>query len=117
MAYYALTNTADPRTGFISIGEVLTDAQAAALGEDKLKELVACRVLAVCGEKPQAAAPSPAPTGSAEGTPEETPEEAPEEMPEEVPEDDDELPELELGDDIVNDQPKEKPNKGNGRKA
>ena len=113
MAYYALTNTADPRTGFISIGEVLTDAQAAALGEDKLKELVACRVLAVCGEKPQAAAPSAAPTGSAE----ETPDEAPEEMPEEGPENDDELPELELGDDIVNDQPKEKPNKGNGRKA
>lgn len=113
MAYYALTNTADPRTGFISIGEVLTDAQAAALGEDKLKELVACRVLAVCSEKPQAAAPSAAPTGSAE----ETPDEAPEEMPEEVPENDDELPELELGDDIVNDRPKEKPNKGNGRKA
>ena len=104
MQYYAKVNTADPRIGFVSVGEMLTEDQARTLGKEKLDELTARGVLAACAASPKAA-PSPAPAGGAEETPDET------------PEDDDELPELELGDDIVNDQPEEKPNKGKGRKA
>ena len=128
MQYYAKVNTADPRIGFVSVGEMLTDDQARTLGKEKLDELTARGVLAACAASPKAA-PSPAPAGGAEETPDETPaetpeetpaetpEETPDETPDETPEDDDELPELELGDDIVNDQPEEKPNKGKGRKA
>lgn len=112
MQYYAKVNTADPRIGFVSVGEMLTEDQARTLGKEKLDELTARGVLAACAASPKAA-PSPAPAGGAEETPDETPEET----PDETPEDDDELPELELGDDIVNDQPEEKPNKGKGRKA
>ena len=120
MQYYAKVNTADPRIGFVSVGEMLTEDQARTLGKEKLDELTARGVLAACAASPKAA-PSPAPAGGAEVTPDETPaetpEETPDETPDETPEDDDELPELELGDDIVNDQPEEKPNKGKGRKA
>jgi len=116
MQYYAKVNTADPRIGFVSVGEMLTEEQVSTLGKEKLDELTARGVLAACAASPKAA-PSPAPAGGAEVTPDETPAETPEETPDETPEDDDELPELELGDDIVNDQPEEKPNKGKGRKA
>lgn len=64
--YYATVNTGSPATGFISTGEVLTEEQAAALGEEKLAELVNAGVLAIGGET----ADEPAATGTdgADGT-------------------------------------------------
>lgn len=51
MLYYAKTNTADPRTGFIGLGEFLTEKQTAALGEEKIAELVMAGVLGVSREE------------------------------------------------------------------
>lgn len=100
MKYYALVNTASPQTGFISVGEVLTDKAVRALGEEKLAELVRERVLA--------AMPGEA---DSEGTPEEA--------AETDAEDADGLPELELAEDVDSDAdvPAEKPKKNGRRKA
>lgn len=54
MQYCAIVNTATPATGLITVGEVLTDRQAAALGEEKLEELVRVGVLRVMRDAPSA---------------------------------------------------------------
>ena len=109
MKYYAKTNTADPRVGFISVGYVLTEEEAGKLGEDKVNELVARGVLAPCGEeKPQGEAPKPAPE------PEPEKESEPVKEPESEPETEGEEPrELPIGEDIVGDGT---PRKGGRRK-
>jgi len=106
MKYYAKTNTADPRVGFISVGYVLTEEEAGKLGEEKIRELAARGVLAACGEekKPQAEAPKQEPAKEPE--PEPTPE------PEAETESDEPM-ELPMGDDIVGDGT---PKKGGRRK-
>ncbi len=106
MQYYARANTAHPAIGLISIGEVLTKEQAEALGAEKIAELLERGVLAACGGNPQAA-PSPTPAPEPDGETSAQPE----------PDDDDEeLPELEITDEIVNDQPEEEPS-GKGKKG
>lgn len=59
MQYYAKVNTADPRVGFLCVGDVLTDEQAAALGEEKLKELKERDVLGRYDEPDDTPAPLP----------------------------------------------------------
>ena len=59
MQYYAKTYTADPATGLITPGEFLTEKQEAALGEERIAEMVARGVLGAMGKKPaQAEAPA-----------------------------------------------------------
>lgn len=120
MQYYALVNTASPATGFITVGEVLTEKQAEALGAEKIAELVRERVLAPCdGEKP-AEEERPDEKENAE-TAEAGPAPAPDDEQDESGGEDEELPELEITDEIVKDQaeeaPAEKPKKGGRRKA
>ena len=110
MKYCALVNTASPGTGLITVGEVLTEKQMAALGADKINELVRDGVLDACGEAP--AAPRPAP--------EKAPKPEPKPEPEAEPENDEELPELGMPEDIVKDEAAEAPKapkKGGRRKA
>ena len=109
MQYYAKVNTASPATGFISIGEVLTEKQAAALGEEKLNELVKDNVLGVCADENK-----PAPASEPDGTDENADDAGSEETDE-----DEELPELEMTPDMVNDKAEEAPAPKNGgrRKA
>ena len=117
MKYCALVNTGSPGTGLITVGEVLTEKQMAALGADKINELVDFGkvggidgVLGACGEAP--AAPRPAPEKA------QKPEPKPE--PEAEPENDEELPELGMPEDIVKDEAAEAPKalkKGGRRKA
>lgn len=45
MLYYAKTNTAHPKVGFITKGEVLTGEQAARLGDELLKRMTENGVL------------------------------------------------------------------------
>lgn len=98
MKYYAKANTASPETGFISTGEMLTDAQAAALGEEKLRELVKRGVLGVTEERA-----AQADTGPEEPRQEQKPEqEAPDTEADPADEEDD-LPELGITEDLVND--------------
>lgn len=52
MQYYARTNTGTPETGLITKGEFLTEKQVAALGEDRLADMVKRGVLGVTGGKP-----------------------------------------------------------------
>lgn len=104
MQYYALVNTASPATGFISIGEVLTDKQAEALGDEKIVELVREKVLAPCG------AEKPAEEEQTEPAAEETQQPEPDDEEEAADgEDEEELPELELTEEIVKDQAEETP--------
>lgn len=111
MKYYAKTNTADPRVGFLSVGCVLTEEEAGKLGEEKIRELVARGVLAACGEEePQEEAPKPEPAKAPEPEPE--PEMEPETEPETESESDEPM-ELPMGDDIVGDGT---PKKGGRRK-
>lgn len=111
MQYFAKTNTADPRIGFISVGEYLTEKQVEALGAEKVAELVARGVLAASGEKPtDAVSPDDA-------APAEQEIEAPEARDDEETEpDDEELPELAMTEDIVNDQPEAPVAKKGGRR-
>jgi len=118
MQYYAKTNTASPATGFITVGEILTEKQAGALGGEKLAELVKAGVLGVCGGEgitPKAHEAEPA-----EATPEEpgTVEAESAETAEEEP-DGEELPELDVADELVKDTPAKAaaPKNGGRRKA
>ena len=110
MQYYALVNTATPQTGLITVGEMLTKRQAAALGKEKIEELVREHVLSPC-EAPKEPERDP---GEAPETPSEETEEAVEE------EQDDEMPELDV-DGLVQDHDEEdkppdaKPRKGRGK--
>ena len=52
MQYYAKTYTADPKTGLLTPGEYLTEAQVAALGEDRIADMVKRGILCAAGEKP-----------------------------------------------------------------
>lgn len=125
MKYYAKVNTAAPGVGLVTVGEVLTERQAAALGEEKIAELIRDGVLGACGGGDAEAAPGPAgvkepETGAgakaepaAKGKEPETGAEAnakpaakgTEPEPEEEPEEDEELPELGMPEDIVRDEP------------
>ncbi len=49
MKYYAKTYTADPKTGLLTPGEFLTEEQAAALGKERLTEMVKRGVLCAVG--------------------------------------------------------------------
>lgn len=113
MQYFAKTNTADPRTGFISVGEYLTEKQVEALGMEKIAELVSRGVLAATEDAPETVSPTPADV--AESEPAITPELS--EVNDEA-DDEETLPELELAEDIVKDQPEAPaPKKGGRRKA
>ena len=123
MKVYARTNTGDPRTGFISVGDVLTRKQMEALGEVKIEELIQRGVLGVLREE-TAPAEEPETPAAAPDAPQGTPEEKPEE---EAPEDnEEELPELDITGDMVGDAetpeaapepPAEEPKKGGRRNA
>lgn len=52
MQYYAKTYTADPKTGLLTPGEFLTEAKVAALGEDRIANMVERGVLAVTSGTP-----------------------------------------------------------------
>lgn len=125
MQYYAKVNTADPRTGFISVGEYLTEKQVDALGTEKIAELVECGVLAASGDIPEAASPALANEQGQEETPpaneqEEAPTDHNADEADESDGDEDELPELDMTEDIVNDRPEEPapaPKKGGRRKT
>ena len=114
MKVYARTNTGDPRTGFIGVGEVLTGKQREALGEEKIQELIQRGVLGVIREEAPAEKPEPPTTApEAPDAPEETQEE---EGPEENEE---ELPELEISADLVGEAekaPKSSAKKTGGRR-
>ena len=120
MQYYAKVNTASPATGFISIGEVLTEKQAAALGEEKLNELVRNNVLGVCAdENKPAPASEPDGTDEDQSTESEADSEDADDAGSEETDEDEELPELEMTPDMVNDKAEEAPAPKNGgrRKA
>ena len=116
--YYAKVNTGSPTTGFISTGEVLTEEQTAALGEEKLAELVSVGVLAISGEiaMEAAATSNQDRTESADGADESA--NAGEQTEAEEPEaaDEEELPELDLADELVGEaEPEEKPKRKGGK--
>lgn len=111
MKYVAKVNTAGPRTGFISVGEILTDAQAEALGEDKLRDLVKRGVLGTMADQPSEEKHAPENADMETGEPEPAqPETADEESAEAA--DEEELPELSLTDDLVSDGPEEESDNG-----
>lgn len=113
MKYYAKTNTATPATGFITVGEVLTEKQAETLGEEKLRELVERGVLGATGESPR----RPEPPAVENAEPAEDAEAEPEAEIAEMAEDaEDELPALDAGD-VIEDEPPAAPKKRGGRKA
>lgn len=114
MKYYAKTNTADPRTGFISTGEILTDAQVEALGEEKLQEMVARGVLGVQGGTNKSAPKKPEKPAEPETEPEDEPEDAEETID---AEDEDDLPTLDAGDVIEDEAPAKPASKRGGRKG
>jgi len=120
MKYYAKTNTATPATGFITVGEVLTEKQAEALGEEKLRDMVKRGVLGATGESPRRPEPPAEKVKDApdpESEPEEQiEEEAEAEAAEEAEDAEDELPALDAGD-VIEDEPPAAPKKRGGRKA
>ena len=122
MKYCAKTNTADPKTGFITKGEYLTDQQAEALGEEKLRDMVARGILSAEGGSPRTAEPPAEPAAEEPDAEPEAPEEPEAEDAEEADDADDaeetedELPELDAGD-VIEDEPPAKPAKRGGRKA
>ena len=103
MLYFAKVNTADPRIGLITTGEMLTQKQANALGQEKIDELVRRGVL---GEMNSSGAGAPNTPRSASqtapiaGEPE-TPQSASPTDPLAGEPDDEELPTLEGIDEIV----------------
>ena len=114
MDYYAKTNTGTPETGFISTGEYLTKEQVAALGEEKLRELVERGVLGATGESQR----RPEPPAVENAEPAEDAEAEPEAEIAEMAEDaEDELPALDAGDVIEDEPPAAAPKKRGGRKA
>lgn len=114
MKYYAKTNTATPATGFITTGEYLTKEQEAALGEEKLRELVERGVLGATGESPR----RPEPPAVVNAEPAEDAEAEPEAENDETAEDaEDELPALDAGDVIEDEAPAKPASKRGGRKA
>lgn len=115
MKYYAKTNTADPKTGFITKGEYLTDQQAEALGEEKLRDMVERGVLGAIGESPRATVPPTEPPIEPKAEEPEEPEEPASDDIDGNDGDGDELPELSAGDVIVDETPA-KPKRG-GRKG
>lgn len=96
--YAALVNTADPRIGLITVGEVLTKEQADALGAEKLQELVARGVLSALGESKPAAKTTEKPAAVQHA--------AQDEEDEEDDYADDEEEELDALDVIVDEEPK-----------
>ena len=118
--YYAKVNTGSPTTGFISTGEVLTEEQTAALGEEKLAELVSVGVLAIGGEiaKEEADTDDRAEAESTGGA--DVIADAGEPTGAEEPEaaDEEELPELDLADELVGEaEPEEKPKRDSRSKG
>lgn len=123
MTYYAKTNTADPRTGFISVGEVLTDAQTDALGKDKLNELVERGVLGVSGGAEYSKPEQTIPPSSTESNISEddksdgVSEESDEDEESENAESEDDLPTLDVEAVITDKAPTKPVTKRGGRKA
>ncbi len=130
MQYCAKTYTGDPKTGLLTPGEILTEEQVTALGEDRIASMVERGILAVTGETPaqtEQGAKSEKPAGKKNKKPEPAAEEtdaADEDDGEESEggEDEDneeELPELDAADAICEEEkPAEKPAKsGRGRKT
>lgn len=123
--YCAKVNTGSPETGFISVGEVLSEKQVAALGEQKLSELVRAGVLAECGEEktpvsPRGAAESGGADPKVKTVEPIRPDPESDDGDGEEPESE-ELPTLELADELVNDSaseqtPPPKPAKRKGGK-
>ncbi len=116
--YYALVNTGSPATGFISTGEMLNEEQTAALGEKKLAELVSVGVLAIGGviAKEEADTDDRAEAEGAGGA--DVTADAGEQTEAEEPEaaDEEELPELDLADELVGEaEPEEKPKRKGGK--
>ena len=120
MKYYAKTNTADPKIGFITTGEYLTDEQAKALGEEKLRELTMRGVLGATGESQTVPEPTEEPEGAEESEEpkdtEGTEEPKDTEEPEDAEDTEDEMPVLDAGD-VIGDDPTGKSTKRGGRKA
>lgn len=133
MQYYAKTYTADPKTGLITPGELLTETQVDALGEDRIADMVERGVLGVTGGKPaqtEAPAKSEKPTEKREKKPAKAVEEADTEAgdaedPADADEDDgtegeedgDEMPEIDAADLIGEDEePAAQPAKKGGRR-
>lgn len=121
MQYYAKVNTAGPKTGFISVGEMLTDRQVEALGEEKLAELVAVGVLEEMADDPKPVSASTDTQGDDEDTHPATGDDGDDVDEGDDDNDDEALPELEIEDELVEDQPSESsanaPKKGGRRKA
>ena len=123
MKYYARTYTADPKTGLLSPGEFLKEEQAAALGKDRLAEMVARGVLCAVGsESPKAQEPDDEDVTAAVPDPEaDNPNEDTEDGEDDA-EGEEELMELDGAGAIdAGDEPEEKPAKkpaknGGGRK-
>ena len=106
MKYYALVNTAGPKTGFISVGEMLSDEQVQALGREKIEELVQERVIGCLLEDEEDEAEERPEDGAEDAQLSEGTEDAPmtDGAAEEGDEaEDDELPELDCADDVVSD--------------
>lgn len=127
MQYYAKVNTAYPAAGFMPVGEVLTERQTAALGEELLAKLVREGVLGTLRDAeettgttlqpPAAAAPLTRGAKATEEAEDGEPETGTDEATEAAAGDEEELPELEVPEDIVSEAPKAaKPAKGAGRR-
>ena len=112
MQYYTKTNTADPRIGFITKGEILSEEQVESLGEEKLTELVLREMLGAIEDKQKAKEPhiAPEPHELSNGQKVEESEASDDSQEPE------ELPELNVGD-VICDEPAEAPKKRGGRKT
>ena len=121
MQYFAKVNTAGPKMGFISVGEMLTDRQVEALGEEKLAELVAVGVLEEMADDPKPVSASTDTQGDDEDAHPATGNDGDDVDEADDDNDDEALPELEIEDELVEDQPSESsanaPKKGGRRKA
>lgn len=108
MQYYAKVNTAGPATGFIAVSEMLSEKQVEALGEEKVAELVSRGVLGIFGGGNKAAAePAETPDDfTDEGDRDEH--DADTDDSEDV-DNEEELPDLDFTEDMVEDEPEEQP--------
>ena len=102
MKYCARYNTADPKIGFVSVGEVLTDKQAEALGKEKIDELVKDGLLIAVGGTPEAEPHTPAQEEAGEDEAEEQgqTEADPDELDGDGEDEEDEDAEIPVGDDM-----------------
>ena len=100
MTYYAKVYTGRPDIGFLTPGEILTEEQTGKLGAEKIKELCERGVLEALAE------------AGASSIPTETQSE-PERADEPTIEagDDEELPEIGDAEDLISDEPEQKPAK------